>query len=304
MNLRMSNWCKRQPDDDRRLSFVGKSSARQIAGLVVLLCCWASPLAQQEEAVYQSAKGLFHAGYLAPSPQPQPEVPPTPAEPEATPVEPEAIPVEPEAAAAEARVPILNTNLSQLQEYMGIRYRIIQLLEDCEQVPVDANSTFHEGDQIRLSLESNADGYLYILNQGTSGSWNYIFPHLTINSGDNFIRKGVEYTIPPRSWLRFDENPGDDVLIILLSKIRLDPFESGIFPQQRASGQGPVTAEFINELNDHMKTKALVFAEEYAPVQNQTVDKAQIQNVYAVNLNPDSYFVTQLVLRHLPLADR
>ncbi|MCZ6876550.1 MAG: DUF4384 domain-containing protein [Acidobacteria bacterium] len=270
-----------------------RSSARETAGLVVLLCCWASPLAQQEEGVYQSAKGLFHAGYLAPPPQPQAQS--TPAE---------AQPAEAQSTPTEARVPILNTNLSQLQEYMGIRYRITQLLEDCEQVPVDANSTFYAGDQIRLSLESNTDGYLYILNQGTSGSWNYIFPHLTINSGDNFIRKGVEYTIPPRSWLRFDETPGDDVLIILLSKIRLDPFESGIIRQQRASPQRPLTAEIISELNDHIKTRALVFAEEYAPVQHQMVDKPQIQNVYAVNLNPDSYFVTQLVLRHLPSADR
>ncbi|MCZ6486248.1 MAG: DUF4384 domain-containing protein [Acidobacteria bacterium] len=293
MNLMMSNRCQRRPGNDPCLLFVRRSSARETAGLVVLLCCWASPLAQQEEGVYQSAKGLFHAGYLAPPPQPQAQS--TPAE---------AQPAEAQSTPTEARVPILNTNLSQLQEYMGIRYRITQLLEDCEQVPVDANSTFYAGDQIRLSLESNTDGYLYILNQGTSGSWNYIFPHLTINSGDNFIRKGVEYTIPPRSWLRFDETPGDDVLIILLSKIRLDPFESGIIRQQRASPQRPLTAEIISELNDHIKTRALVFAEEYAPVQHQMVDKPQIQNVYAVNLNPDSYFVTQLVLRHLPSADR
>ena len=166
--------------------------------------------------------------------------------------------------------------------------------------PVDANSTFRAGDQIRISLESNTDGYLYILNQGTSGAWNYIFPHLTINDGDNFIRKGLEYTIPPRSWLRFDETPGNDVLIILLSKIRLDPFESGIVRQQRASAQRPVTAEIIRELNDRIKTRELVFSQEYAPIQNQRVEKAQIQNSYAVNLNPDSYFVTQLVLRHVP----
>ena len=298
MNLMMSNRYKRRPEKDCRLSLVGRSPAPKIAGLVVLLCCWATPLAQQEEAIYQSAKGLFHAGYLAPPPQPQAQSTPDGAQPA------EAQPAEAQSTPTEARVPILNTNLSQLQEYMGIRYRITQLLEDCEQVPVDANSTFHAGDQIRLSLESNTDGYLYILNQGTSGSWNYIFPHLTINSGDNFIRKGVEYTIPPRSWLRFDENPGDDVLIILLSKIRLDPFESGIIRQQRASPQRPLTAEIISELNDHIKTRALVFAEEYAPVQHQMVDKVQIQNVYAVNLNPDSYFVTQLVLRHLPSADR
>ena len=279
MNFMMSNGCKRIPGNDSRLSFVRRSPAREIAGLLVLLCCWASPLAQQEEGVIQSAGDLFHAGYLAPSPQPQEQ----------------SIPAQEPSPSTETPAPILNTNLSQLQEYMGIRYRITQLLEDCEQVPVDANSTFHAGDQIRLSLESNADGYLYILNQGTSGSWNYIFPHLTINNGDNFIRKGVEYTIPPRSWLRFDENPGDDVLIILLSKIRLDPFESGIIRQQRASPQQPLTAEIISELNDHIKTRDLVFAEEYAPVQHQTVDKVQIQNVYAVNLNPDSYFVTQLV---------
>ena len=289
MNLIFCNGRKRQPQKLRSRrssrSSVGRSPAREIAGLLALLFCWTSPFAQQEETGYQSAKGLFHAGYVAPAPQGRPEP-------------------QPQSRPAETRSgPILHTNLSELQQYMGIRYRIIQLLEDCEQVPVDANSTFRAGDQIRLALESNTDGYLYILNQGTSGAWNYIFPHLTINGGDNFIRKGLEYTIPPRSWLRFDENPGDDVLIILLSKIRLDPFESGIIRQQRSSVEQPVTAELISELNAHIKSRALVLSQEYAPVQHQRVDKAQIQNVYAVNLNPDSYFVTQLVLRHLPAPE-
>lgn len=284
MNLSFYNTCNPQLQKLRFQQFstdwVGRSPARVIAGLLSILVCWASPLAQQEQTVYQSAKGLFHAGYVAPPPESNPP---------------------PESKPAESQsVPVLRTDLSELQQYIGIRYRVVQLWEDCEQVPVDVNSTFRAGDQIRISLESNTDGYLYILNQGTSGAWNYIFPHLTINNGDNFIRKGLEYTIPPRSWLRFDETPGDEVLIIVLSKIRLDPFESGIVRQQRASAERPVTAEIIKELNDRIKTRALVFSQEYAPVQHQRVEKAQIQNSYAVNLNPDSYFVIQLVLRHVP----
>jgi len=284
MNRSFYNACKPQLKKFRFQPFstdwVGRGPTRIIAGLLPILVCWATPLAQQEQTVYQSAQGLFHAGYVAPLPERDPP---------------------PESKPAESQsLPVLHTDLNELQQYIGIRYRVVQLLEDCEQVPVDANSTFRAGDQIRISLESNTDGYLYILNQGTSGAWNYIFPHLTINNGDNFIRKGLEYTIPPRSWLRFDETPGNDVLIILLSKIRLDPFESGIVRQQRASAERPVTAEIIRELNDRIKTRALVFSQEYAPVQHQRVEKAQIQNSYAVNLNPDSYFVTQLVLRHVP----
>ena len=233
---------------------------------------------------YRSAKGLFHLGYVEPANQ----APAQPAKPKLKP------------APQVKTQPILVTNLSQASENMGIRYRITQLVEPCEQVPVDANSLFRAGDQIRFSMESNTDGYLYILNQGTSGAWRYIFPHPLINGGENLINKGVEYTIPPRSWLKFDQNPGEEVIIVVVTKNKLDPLESGILEQRQSNSSIPPTSQVIQELNNHLKTRDLIFEQEYSPISYQGVQKKVVQNTYVVNPDPDSYFVTRIVLKHNP----
>src|SRR5262249_35165409 len=58
----------------------------------------------------------------------------------------------------------------------GLQYRILRVSGDGPDEEVDPQTVFRTGDRIRLSLQSNIDGHLYIVQRGASGSWTLLFP--------------------------------------------------------------------------------------------------------------------------------
>ena len=88
---------------------------------------------------------------------------------------------------------------------------------DGKDVPVSPTHVFHSGDKIRVRVTSEFDGYLYIMDQGTSGSFATLFPTLAAGS-DNRVQRGQSYAIPSTSATFQISGPaGFDVLYILLS---------------------------------------------------------------------------------------
>ena len=54
---------------------------------------------------------------------------------------------------------------------LGIRYTILKVNPDNSTSEVSSDTVFHSGDRIRFAIEPNGSGYLYIVNQGSSGTW-------------------------------------------------------------------------------------------------------------------------------------
>ena len=100
---------------------------------------------------------------------------------------------------------------------LGLRYTILQKKGE-EQAEADADATFHAGDRIRLAVEANDDGYLYVVNRGSSGTWKLLFPSAEIKDGDNRVHKRVRYEIPAGYTFTFDEQAGEEKLFIVLSR--------------------------------------------------------------------------------------
>ena len=101
---------------------------------------------------------------------------------------------------------------------LGLRYSILKQMGSSS-VEVDPESVFRSGDRIRLSVQANDNGYLYIVLRGSSGRWSPLFPSKEILSGDNKVKKGGEYEIPLGSvWFAFDEQPGTEKLFIVLAR--------------------------------------------------------------------------------------
>ena len=98
---------------------------------------------------------------------------------------------------------------------LGLRYTVLKLAADNTPTEVPNDTVFHAGDRIRFSVEANAPGYLYIVNQGSSGTWKPMFPSAEIEDGNNRIEGWRPYIMPPKSRLAFDSTVGTENLFIV-----------------------------------------------------------------------------------------
>jgi hypothetical protein len=185
---------------------------------------------------------------------------------------------------------------------MGVKYGILLRTPDCDVEEVDASHTFVSGDKIRLQFEANVDGYLYVVQKGSSGSGTVLFPDSRINSGDNHVTRGIRYSVPPRPWsISFDQNPGEELLTVILSK---SPLKS--IPQQaQSSNEGSVSVtSVIDELNrQSVRSRDLILFKEPAPaVTNhaQPISAQTTQTTIVVNNSQEQNHTvyTEIRLKH------
>jgi hypothetical protein len=81
---------------------------------------------------------------------------------------------------------------------------------------VNPATVFEAGDRLRFHLSANFPGYLYVMNQGTSGAYELLFPRSDTGS-DNRIEAAKEYTVPAsQGWFKVSGPPGQDVIYWLL----------------------------------------------------------------------------------------
>jgi Domain of unknown function (DUF4384) len=77
---------------------------------------------------------------------------------------------------------------------------------------------FQSGDRIRLHVKTNVEGYLYLVNRGSSGQTTVLFPAAGITEHPRRVRARQEYTVPERGWIRFDDQPGEENIVFLLAQ--------------------------------------------------------------------------------------
>jgi hypothetical protein len=92
-------------------------------------------------------------------------------------------------------------------------------------VRVDPSRSFRTGERVRLLLETNSDGYLYIFNTTDNGDPVMIYPDIRLDEGGNYIEAHVPIEIPSREeaderyrWFTFDNKPGTERLYIVFSR--------------------------------------------------------------------------------------
>jgi len=99
-----------------------------------------------------------------------------------------------------------------------------------QSVPMAPKHVFDSGDTLRIRVTSHFDGYLYIMDQGTSGRYATVFPSAAAGS-DNQIHAGQSYLIPSTKdgWFQISGPAGFDVLYILLSPEPIAPPSAASF---------------------------------------------------------------------------
>src|SRR5688572_21786896 len=92
-------------------------------------------------------------------------------------------------------------------------------------VRVDPGRVFQKGDRVRLLLETNSDGYLYIFNRTNDGPPMMIYPNAEIDEGGNYLQAHVPFEIPASNaaeerlrWFAFDETTGTEKVFFVFTR--------------------------------------------------------------------------------------
>lgn len=92
-------------------------------------------------------------------------------------------------------------------------------------VRTDPSREFRKGDRVRVLLETNADGYLYIFNTTDGGEPVMIYPDPELDEAGNYIQAHVPFEIPSSTaaeerlrWFVFDQNAGTERLHFVFTR--------------------------------------------------------------------------------------
>src|ERR1700677_3311934 len=77
---------------------------------------------------------------------------------------------------------------------------------------VDSALVFAAGDKLRFKVSATFAGFLYVMNHGTSGAYELLFPR-SDTGADNRIEAGREYIVPAaQGWFKVTGPSGHDIV--------------------------------------------------------------------------------------------
>jgi hypothetical protein len=226
--------------------------------------------------------------------------PPDAAKPSATPA-----PKAPEAKAPESKAAAKTVAKSTTKSAthtlsasvpLGLRYAVMKRDASGQYAEVDPDTSFQSGDRIRLKVDANTSGYLYVVMQGSSGTWKLLFPSTEVAGGSNHVSKGESRQIPSgeRGQFVFDEQAGNEKLFIVLTRQPEPDLDKLIYSMGGKPGslisQTMVADDVVSKLRAQVSSRDLVF------------EKADSNEnaAYVVNPStaPDARLVVDIALKH------
>ena len=108
---------------------------------------------------------------------------------------------------------------------IGLGYTLFMRDSTGRGVRVEPGHEFHNGDRVRISLEPNIDGYLYVFNTTDDGAPVMIYPDARLDAGNNEIEAHVPLEVPSSEetdersrWFQFDKEVGVERLYIVVTR--------------------------------------------------------------------------------------
>ena len=111
-------------------------------------------------------------------------------------------------------------------QHLGFRYTV-QLVNQTsgKAEAVDPDRAFRKGACVRLEVESNHSGYLYVLSKQSSGGWLPLFPSSEMPDESNVADPGQKVRAPKDYCFEIADPPGTETLFVVLSRSPRDFFE-------------------------------------------------------------------------------
>jgi hypothetical protein len=165
---------------------------------------------------------------------------------------------------------------------IGLGYTLYMRDANGDAMRVDPEREFRTGDRVRVSLETNTDGFLYIFNTTDGGDPVMIYPDVQLDGGGNYVEAHVPYEIPDSGaseerlrWFTFDAKPGTERLYIVVTRdpLPLVPIEDDLVNYCRQNqGKCPwrPTAQLWAQVKTGMNAQAKIVKSKATYGQAQT----------------------------------
>jgi hypothetical protein len=99
----------------------------------------------------------------------------------------------------------------------GMKVTILLAGANSSLTPVDPKREFSPGEEIKVALESNMRGYVYLVNFGSSGKTRVIFPNA--RAGESHLIEPYRQRIIPSTYdIGFDEHTGTESFRVFVSR--------------------------------------------------------------------------------------
>ena len=212
---------------------------------------------------------------------------------------------------------LVRTSLKTQQ--LGLRYSLLQKQDDGTYAEVSPDATFHSGDNVRLSIMSNEPGYLYVIQQGSSGNWSPIFPVPNSGPDSNRVEPGTPSQVPggAKSSFQFDSHAGVEKLFVVLSREPIRDLDAALqrlknpstAPSSDAAPRRPPTGQVLeasnhipDDLVQRLASRDLVLVTEQkvedAPKASSSGEKAVYVVAKQDSQSPAHEVVTRITLNH------
>jgi hypothetical protein len=189
---------------------------------------------------------------------------------------------------------------------LGVRYNVLLVdTSSNSSQPVDPSSTFRNSDCLALSIQSNYDGYLYVLDRGSSGKWDVLLPNLALPEESNYIKARTDTRAPAQACFSLDNPPGVEHLYVVLARSPQDisQLNSAVKASRTAAAsngasesQNPAAIETqMARLEQGMHSRDLRITKVSTPVAHEPANA-----VYVVDMSPSASdrIVTEIQLKH------
>lgn len=110
---------------------------------------------------------------------------------------------------------------------LTVQYRVLIKRPDGSEGESSLASVFHTGDQLRLGVTANQDGFLYVVYQQEGADGYIMFPDSRVNHGENYVTNNEEFVLPPINcpeadpddcWYKVTDDPAQEYFIIVFSR--------------------------------------------------------------------------------------
>jgi len=190
---------------------------------------------------------------------------------------------------------------------LGLRYAVLKRDADGQYNEVNPDTSFRSGDRIRLKVDANTSGYLYVVMRGSSGTWKLLFPSAEVAGGSNHVSKGESRQIPSgeRGQFVFDEQAGNEKLFIVLTRQPEPDLDKLIYSMggtvtkdgtRSLVAQASLGDDVVSKLRAQVNSRDLVFEK----VDSASADGKLENAAYVVNPStaPDARLVVDVALKH------